>query len=257
MLKFNHFRWAIAIGITLLIWVLTGSHSFGSDSSNLRSGFTITKRPSNSLLGTVSDMKICRYHRSDGLIHCHSEITATGQPQEYLATTTERPRFRRYRNKRRGQIGTTPGVHYAFSFAQTMEPNSSKTAYIHCKLVLEFELTNRDKFWIWHDEIRFLPSGTIAIIDSNGDQHADLALRGVWTGQLRGVRRWIPVDPATGGYTDAQMEFPARPSFGTIGGLQRECEPSQVVVASLVPAASRIGSAVTGEMRTTLGIVDD
>lgn len=256
MPKFNHFNLAIAIGITFLIWVLTGSHSFGFDSSDLRSGFTITKRPSNSLLGTVSDMKICRYHRRDGLIHCHSEITSTGQ-QEYLATTTERPRFRRYRSKRRGQISTTPGVHYAFSFAQTMEPNSGKTAYIHCKLVLEFELANRDKFWIWHDEIRFLPSGTIAIIDSNGDQHPDLALRGHWTGQLRGVRRWIPVDPAIRGYTKAQMEFPARPAFGTIDGLPRECEPSQVVVASLAPAAPRIGSTVTGEMHTTLGIVDD
>ncbi len=253
MLKFRKILLTV---ITLTLSMMTANFNSAGDSSSLQQGFTISKRLSHSLLGTVNDMKICRYRSEDGRLHCDVDSSSSAT-QTLIVAKTLKSQLRHHGSGSRGQVVVSSGHHYGFSSPETVTLNDSKTAYIHCKLALEFQLSNQDMFWIWHDEIRFNPSSAMAYIDSNGDQLADLAIRGHWTGSFTGVRRWQPIDPANSFYSDAQRKFPSRPSFGEVNGLGRRCDITNVVVARLVPPTPYIQDTVSGEMRKILGISDD
>ena len=253
MLKFRKILMTV---ITFAFSMMTANFNSAGDSSGLQQGFIISKRPSHSLLGTVNDMKICRYHSEDGRLHCNLDSSSSAT-QTLIVAKTIKPQLRHHGSGSRGQIVVSSGHHYGFSSPVTVTLNNSKTAYIHCKLALQFQLANQEMFWIWHDEIRFNPSSTMAYIDSNGDQLADLAIRGHWTGSFTGVRRWQPIDPTNSFYSDAQMKFPLRPSFGKVDGLGRRCDISNVVIARLVAPTPYIQDTVSGEMRKILGISDD
>lgn len=227
------------------------------DSSDLSTGFAIAKRAASSIIGSATDGRLCRYQENDGLLHCNSADGGASTAQVYLAESTHRLQFRGFGNNTEGRMTVTDGTRYAFFNAETDEPIGSGSASAHCRLALQFQTANSDTFWIWHDEIRFGASGATAFVDSDGDGHADFAVTGRWTGRANGTRRWSTVDPNDASYTIAQRAYPARPHFGTTGNRRRNCSTSDVVVAQLTDASSRINSEITGAMRNTLGVSAD
>ncbi len=239
--------------VSVLLAVFLPGSAIGGDSTDLSPGLSISKRASSSIIGTTTDRKLCRYHSDDGLIHCNSENGSSGS-EEFIVESTSRPRFSSFGSNTSGRVTASRDARYAFSHAETRTALSDGTAFAYCKLALQFQIANNDTLWVWHDEIQFTGSGAIAYIDSNGDQQADFAVRGSWTGRVNGVQRWEPVNPRSTVYTAAQKAYPARPFFGTTGTRNRACRASRVIVAKLVPAAPKITSTITGALRTTLGV---
>ena len=252
----NSGKRAVAIFAVILAVVLGPVTAGAGDSSDLATGFTITKRASSSVIGTATDRKLCRYHVDDGRIHCNSEVSGT-ETQEFIVESTSKPRFSGFGNNTSGRVTVTQRTRYAFSHAETVNLLNSGTAYVHCKLALQFQLENNDTFWVWHDEVRFSGSDTIAYVDSDGDHQADFAVRGTWNGKINGTRKWKPVDPTSTAYSADQMRFPVRPYFGKTGGLRRNCRPSKVIVAQVTAAAPLVETDITGEMRSTLDVADN
>ena len=243
--------------LAVILAVILGPVTAGAgDSSDLATGFTIAKRASSSVIGTATDRKLCRYHVDDGLIHCNSEVNSS-EAQEYIVESTSKPRFSGFGNNTSGRVTVTQGTRYAFSHAETVTLLNSGTAYVHCKLALQFQLANNDTLWVWHDEVRFRGSDTIAYVDSDGDHQADIAVRGTWNGKINGTRKWEPVDPTSTAYTAEQMRFPVRPYFGKTGGLRRNCRPSKVIVAQVTAAAPLVETDITGHLRSTLDVTDN
>lgn len=237
--------------------VLAVQSTAAGDSTDLSTGFEIAKRSASSIIGSATDGLLCRYQENDGLLHCNSAAGGSSSPQVYLAEHTHRPEFRRFGNNTEGRMTVTQGARYAFVNAETVEPIGSGSVSVHCKLALQFQIASGDTFWIWHDEIRFGASEATAYVDSDGDGHADFAVTGRWTGRVNGTRRWSTVNPKDASYTIAQRVYPARPYFGTTGSRRRNCSTSDVIVAQLIDASSRINSEITGTMRNTLGVAGD
>ena len=247
---------AIPTLAVFLVLILGPVSAGAGDSSELAAGFTITKRASSSVIGTVADRKLCRYHVDDGRIHCNSEVYSS-ETQEYIVESTSKPRFSGFGNNTSGRVTVSRGTRYAFSHADAVNLLNSGTAYVHCKLALQFQLANNDTFWVWHDEVRFSGSNTIAYVDSDGDHQADFAVRGTWNGKINGTRKWEPVDPTSTAYSAEQMRFPVRPYFGKTGSLRRNCRPSRVIVAQVTAAAPLVETDITGVMRSTLDVADN
>lgn len=247
-----------ALGAVLFALVLTSVVSAG-DSSDLSGGFSIVKRADGSILGDASNRKLCRFHSEDNRIHCNSENprSVNAAPTEFLAVSNIRPRFANFGSNTSALLSISRNARYAFANPESTELINGGTAFAHCKLALQFQLANRDTFWIWHDEIRFNGSRTAAFVDSDGDGQADFAARGSWTGRVNGTRRWESVDPRSRRYTAAQMRFPTRPNFGSTSGLRRNCRVSEVVIVKLASDMPILADNVTGRMRTTLNVSDN
>lgn len=255
MPKINFPTLSIYLCVIAALFVILGPKlGFAGDSSNVNTGFNITKRGSSSIIGNVTDRRICRYHVDDERIHCTYQLNSPEKSGEYLVESAQKPIFRGLAINSIGSVRSSKNKRYAFTNGLSKRLLNNGSAYIHCKLALQFKLASLETLWIWYDEIRFSNNGAVAYLDTNGDQQADLAVKGFWTGLINGTRRWEPINPTNNFYSNEQKTFPARPYFKKTGTLWRNCRPTDVIVAQLVPAGSRIQTSISGDMRRILNL---
>ncbi|MCY3878938.1 MAG: hypothetical protein OXF74_07140 [Rhodobacteraceae bacterium] len=243
----------IRVFVSAAVFAVAVCEAAAGDSTGIAEDFSIAKKSDSSLLGTATDGKLCLYRQSDGKLHCHS-ANSPGGTAGFIAVKTARPKFAGFGRNTEGRLTVTAGTRYAFHNAETSTPLADGRTAIHCKLALQLRLINGDTLWVWHDEVRFGTAEVIAYIDSDGDGHADLAVRGQWSGRVNGSRRWSTSDVNDTSISAAEKRFTARPDLGNSGSRSRACRPAAVIVAELTDAAAKTRSSLTGSIRTVLDV---
>lgn len=212
-----------------------------SDSTRLSPNLKAPNRSGASLLGAASDGSACRYKASDGRIHC---VYATDG--DVIALSVGRPEFDTRSGTAHGLFTPLDGARYGFVDPVTATPAGDTVGSVECKLALQFRTEADELVWIWHDELRFISGGQAALIDPDGDGHANSFVRGTWTGMVYGSNRWRTPDPHDSRYSASERSFAARPTFGQLDGRGRVrgCRPS-AGIARIEPAVDHLRDALS------------
>ncbi len=222
----------IRAGLISVVLVLAGSGgAMAVDSTGLAGDLEAAKRSAASIVGTVRDGMTCKYLDADRRIHC---TFGDSPEQEYLVEKILVPAYSRFQSRRPGRITITNGTRYAF--VNPVSATRSGPATRLCRLALQFITGNNEIIWIWHDELRSRAGGTHAVLDTDGDGLADLAVRGAWNGRLHGVARWQP-EGASGTLPQADRVYPVRPDITAVSRAMgpRGCKPALARVAVMQP----------------------
>ena len=209
--------------------------SMAEDSTSIVSNFTISARPTHSILGDVKNGMICKYVSTDRKIHCKYSNSAH---QEFLADRVLIPTYSRFQPNNLGRINVSRGSTYAFINPETKKYNGSTQLF--CRLILQFITANNEYIWLWYNELRFVKGQQMAMIDTNADGIADISVSGHWTGNIFGTNKWQPINPTSSSYSSEEQSYPLRPILGKINnrGRYRGCQPNGSKVALLKPLST-------------------
>ena len=234
---------SIRILVTVLSTMTVSGVLHASDSTSLGTAIQATKRPGNSIVGDVKDGMTCKYISTDSKIHCKYSDTPA---EEFLVDRTITPSYSRFQPGKPGKITLSPNAHYAF--INPVNISSSGSVNQHCRVALQFKTSRNEIIWIWHNELRYGSQGEHAVIDTNGDDLADLAVTGKWNGRLFGIMKWQP-GSSSSTYSSAEQTYPARPDINAVTGNSRKrgCKPAATKVAQLKSLSTQntVGLSVT------------
>lgn len=228
--------------LVIAVVMIATCQMLAGDSTSLVSGLPATKRAERSIVGDVKNGMTCKYVSSDSKIHCKY---SDGPEQEYLVDSVLSPAYSRFQRNKPGKITKTAGSIYAF--IDPVHTSSSGSVVEKCRLALQFRTTQGEIIWIWHDELRYGDQGEYAAIDTNGDDHADIAVTGTWNGRLFGIRKWQP-GSSVASYSQAELEYPSRPEITevTSNNRSRGCKPvsARVAVLKVLTTGKSVGNTV-------------
>lgn len=234
----------------VLLWIamqvlalLASAASASADSTDVPASAQAAKRQDDSILGSASDGKTCKYKSADKKIHC---LHGDGGTEEHLVDEIVEPEFTGIGRLDFGRMEASPGTPYVFLGAETADAVPGRSALVFCKLALQFITARNEIIWIWHDELAVDGGHHLAAIDTDGSGHADLAVSGRWNGTIYGSNRWWTANPNDSAYSAAERSYAARPTFGKIGGKGRNrgCKPSETRVATVVSRSANIAASV-------------
>ena len=241
---------AAALAAAAVIPVATAS----GDSTNAPPTFSAPAANSESIIGEASNGKSCRYLSADGKIHCiYDDETAS----EFIALRMVYPDFPAFGQGTMGSFPDQGNIDYLFLNTEFETRIAGSEASTLCRLALRFETQIDQKFWIWSDELHLGENGQTALVDSDGDRVADLAVAGHWDGAINGTRKWLTPNPYDNAYTVDARRYPARPTFNYVDGLFRGCKPVEAKLAVLSDAAANTLQSIEDDMTEILGVDTD
>ena len=235
---------AVLLWIAMQVLALLASvASASADSTDVPASAQAAKRQDDSILGSASDGKTCKYKSADKKIHC---LHGDGGTEEHLVDEIVKPEFTGIGRLDFGRMEASPGTPYVFLGAEIADAVPGRSALVFCKLALQFITARNEIIWIWHDELAIDGGRHLAVIDTDGSGHADLAVSGRWNGTIYGSNRWWTANPNDSAYSAAERSYAARPTFGKIGGKGRDrgCKPSETRVATVVSRSANIAASV-------------
>lgn len=243
-------RWAA----TAMLVAACTSGSALADSTSVPPAFAAPSTNSASIIGRASNGKTCRYLSVDRKVHC---IYDDGTAREFIATEVIKPDFPAFGRGTRGSFTVRDDAEFAFlngEFETRVSGSGSSTV---CRLALRFRTRTGQTFWIWNEELHLGAGDQMAVVDSDGDGIADLAVAGQWDGAIDGSRRWWTPNPYDSAYPADARRYPARPAFSTVGGRNRGCKPTGARLAILSEAAANALNSIGDEMSVVLGAETD
>ena len=216
------------------------------DSTYPRTAFDAPKTSDSSILGRANDGMTCQYAGSTGKIDCVYSI----EGKEYVAVSATAPTYSRFGGFPFGRLSVERNGHYGFANGEGSSPARGGTGLEYCRLALQFRTANGEIIWIWHNELHYANGRQLALIDTNGDSHADLAVNGGWGGVVHGSRRWWTPDPSNSAYASDERSYTTRPAFSgkTSRGRSRGCKPLDARLLKLVPLGTRLSGTVAGKV---------
>ena len=206
---------------------------------------------SGSIIGSASNGRTCRYLSVDRKIHC---IYGDGTTREFIASEVINPDFPAFGRGTRGLFTVREGAEFAFLNGEFETQVSGSGASTVCRLALRFRTRTGQSFWIWNEELHLVDEGQMAVVDSDGDGIADLAVAGRWDGAIDGTRKWWTPNPYDNAYPVDARRYPVRPTFSTAGGRSRGCKPTGARLAILSEAAANALNSIGDDMSVILGV---
>ncbi len=242
--------WAAA---ALLVAACTSGSALG-DSTSAPPELAAPSTNSGSIIGRASNGKTCRYLSVDRKVHC---IYDDGTAREFIAAEVIRPDFPAFGRGTRGSFALRGETEFAFLNGEFETRVSGNGASTVCRLALRFRTRTDQTFWIWNEELHLGTGGQMAVVDSDGDGIADLAVAGQWDGTIDGTRKWWTPNPYDSTYPTDARRYPARPTFSTAGGRSRGCKPTGARLAILSEAAANALNSIGNDMSAVLGVETD
>ena len=224
------------------------------DSTDAPPAFSAPSTISGSIIGSASNGKTCRYLSADGKVHC---IYDDGTSREFIASELIDPDFPAFGRGTRGSFTVRDGAEFTFLDGEFETRVSGSEASAVCRLALRFRTPTDQTFWIWNEELHLGAGGQMALVDSDGDGIADLAVAGRWDGAIDGTRKWWTPNPYDSTYPADARRYPARPAFTTVEGRNRGCKPTGAKLAILSEASANALNSVGDDMSAILGVETD
>lgn len=224
------------------------------DSTDAPPAFSAPSTVSGSIIGSASNGKTCRYLSADGKVHC---IYDDGTSREFIASELIDPDFPAFGRGTRGSFTVPDDTDFAFLNGEFETQVSGSEASTVCRLALRFRTPTDQSFWIWNEELHLGADAQLAVVDSDGDGIADLAVSGHWDGAVDGTRKWWTPNPYDSTYPADARRYPARPAFTTVEGRNRGCKPTGARLAILSEASANALNSVGDDMSAILGVETD
>ncbi|MCY4541722.1 MAG: hypothetical protein OXB95_04895 [Rhodobacteraceae bacterium] len=233
---------SVAVAATCVLASVAPDDSRAVDSTYSRPDFDAPKTSDSSVLGRASDGMTCQYAGSTGKIDCLYSMGG----EEYIVDSVSRPTYSRFGSFPFGRMSKVSGGRLGFANGESQGNARGGSGLVFCRLALQFRTADNELVWIWHDELRHVDGKQLALIDTNGDRHPDLAVNGEWNGVVHGSSRWWTPDPTSSAYASDERSYTVRPEFHakTSRDRSRSCRPMNARLLTLVPLSSKLSGTV-------------